>query len=109
MIERLAIPAWRAAARNLSDWQSQFETLGFPTAAEPDPDGTWLIVESIGLKALSVMEGEQLTALHCEIEEADSQRALDALRQAAEALDWEIHDETDEDEDNDEFYIDLQD
>lgn len=99
MIERLLIPSWNAPPRSVDDWMSRLEALGHPPAlSSRGSDDTWLVLEPIGLRLLAVVEGGNLAALHAEIDANDPQPALDLLGEAAPGLDWEVHDEDDEDE-----------
>lgn len=101
MIERLLIPSWNAPRRSLDDWQAEFDRLGHPPTVERDgPDETWLVLDPIGTRLLAVVEGAVLTALHAEIDAPDPGPALAILDRAAGALDWEVHDEDEEDDDS---------
>ncbi|MEW4566331.1 hypothetical protein AB1L88_00545 [Tautonia sp. JC769] len=99
VIERLLIPAWNAPARSVDDWNAQLEQLGDPPVIDRrDPEELWIVLDPIGTRLLAVMEGSTLVALHAEIDGPDPSNALDLLGRAADALDWEVHETEDEDD-----------
>ncbi|QDV38115.1 hypothetical protein [Tautonia plasticadhaerens] len=97
MIERLLIPSWNAPPRSVDDWCERLGALGHPPGrSKGGADETWLVIEPLGLRLLAVLEGGTLTALHAELDAPDPGPALALLAEAAPGLDWEVHDEDDD-------------
>ncbi len=96
VIEWLAIPQWDAPPRTLEDWRGAFESRGYDGTVEVEPDATWLFVDQLGLKAFAVIESERLVALHMEV--PDRKEAVELVEQIAVELDWELHDDEEEDD-----------
>jgi hypothetical protein len=99
VIERLLVPSWNAPARSVDDWRARLDALGHPpTLVKEGPDEVWLVLEPLGMRMLPVVEGSTLAALHAELDAPDPAPALALLDEAAAGLDWEVHDEDDEDD-----------
>jgi hypothetical protein len=100
MIELLSIPAWNAPPVTLDDWIGAFSSQGLVVALEPDPpEGVWLEIASLRFRALVLTEDNHATAVHFELSGPDSSAARAVVEKAALALGWEIHDDTEDEDD----------
>ena len=102
MIEWLAIPAHEAPTRSIKDWAKAFEELGYQPFIVPEPPGaSWLEIPALGLRGFATHENTGLEAILFEMDDRDPELALGVLGTAAKTLNWEIHEDTDDDSDDD--------
>ena len=96
MIERLAIPAWKAPPRSIEEWA---EAIGEGCVLGREPDGSaWIEVAAVGLEGFALIEGENVVAIDFDLNAPDPAPALDLLETAARTLGWELHEEDGEDD-----------
>lgn len=100
MIERLALPAWDARPTPLHVWADQLATLGHAPIVSREGDGSaWIEVAPLRLCGFAMIEGTELEAIHFEFHDPNPDLALSLIEAAAAALNWEIHDESEDEED----------
>ncbi len=100
MIERLAIPAWNAPPTSLDAWLSSFRSHGHEPSLVKEAGMTWLEVAPLRLRAFVVFDGEFVEALNFELHDRQPDAALALIEAVAASLQWEVHDETDDDDED---------
>lgn len=100
----MAIPGWDIPPHQVDDWARALGDAapGQTVVRQSEPsEGTWLILNALGLSGLVVMEEGAATAVHFEIEASDPAPATTVVHDAARALGWDVYnDDDDEDEDD---------
>jgi hypothetical protein len=104
VIELLALPGWQTPPTPLDGWVEQLTALAGPVVVTREAtDASWLEVGRLRLRGYAVLAGRAVEAINFELHDADPTAATQAIRTAAEALGWEVHEDDDEnDEDDDE-------
>ncbi len=101
MFEILAIPGWKTAGTALSDWVAQFAGQGFEAVVTREStDVSWIAIDALRLRGYAVMDGKTVEAINFELSDPDLHPALGALESAALALDWELDDQQDDEDDD---------
>lgn len=100
MIERLALPSSDAAPLPLEAWTDLLGSLGHPATVSRGDDGAaWIEVSPLRLRGYILMEGDFVEAINFDLHAPDPTPALALIEAAANRLGWEIHDETDDEDD----------
>lgn len=101
MTEILAIPKWKENPRPLDDWLAAFSDLGSaPTLNRDGAEAVWIELGPLRTRGYALAEAGLVTAIHFEIHAPDPSEARAALDAAAESLGWELHDDTDDEDDD---------
>lgn len=101
MIEWLAMPASGAAPMTLDTWAEAFSALGqTPRIVHEGPGVAWIEVATKRLRGYAVIEGGRVEAINFELPEPDAPSALALLEAVVAKLEWELHQEDDDEDDS---------
>jgi hypothetical protein len=108
VIELLALPGWQTPPTSLDAWVERLTALAGPVVVTREAsDASWLEVGGLRLRGYAVLagRGRDVEAINFELSDPDPTAATQAIRTAAAALGWEVHEDDDEadDEDEDEY------
>jgi len=103
MIELMVLPAWQAPPRVLDDWISQLGASSHRVeVSRESKNAVWLELPALRLRGYAVLEGQRVEAINFELNANDPAPALALIEAAAQALNWEVHeDEVDPEDDLD--------
>jgi hypothetical protein len=107
VIELLALPGWQTPSTPLDAWVERLTALAGPVVVTREAsDASWLEVGRLRLRGYAVLagRGRDVEAINFELSDPVPTAAMQAIRAAAEALGWEVHEDDggEGDEDNDE-------
>jgi hypothetical protein len=94
MRELLALPAWKSPPVPLEAWAERLSARVLNDGGE-----VWLEVPARRLRGYVVLEEGHVSAVNFELSGPEDDGSEEFLQEAAAALGWELHEDTEEDDD----------
>lgn len=97
----MAIPSHDSPPVELAAWRMALEGVAPPVRLGVEEGETFLEIEYLRARGQVSFEGPVVEAILFEIEGEEAGRAVEALERAARVVGYELHDPTDEDDEDD--------